>query len=306
VRSGDPGDVHLRAAVLAALLLAAPAFASNGGSRAPAPPVKGAVVGATPAAAASWRPVAHLRVHVHRGRPAIRLRIVEPQVATVRARIVVLRGSRVVAKLSLGAVRTGRSVRVAWHRGRLGPGHYVVRVHAHDRFGHQLRRPRHARGKAKVVVHAKPKPKPKPPAPPVSVGSVFPVAGPHSYGDGFGVDRGDHRHEGQDIAAARGTPVVAPVAGTVLLTSYQKGGAGYYVVMNADDGRSFFFAHCQTGSVAVGSGLAVGAGTRLCNVGSTGHATGPHLHFEIWLNGWRVNSASHPVDPLPQLRAWDS
>ena len=48
------------------------------------------------------------------------------------------------------------------------------------------------------------------------------------------------------------------------------------------------------------------AGQPLCAVGRTGDATGPHLHFEIWLGGWRVNAASHPVDPLPDLQAWDA
>ena len=72
------------------------------------------------------------------------------------------------------------------------------------------------------------------------------------------------------------------------------------------DGRSFFFAHCQKGSFAVAAGTSVAAGQRLCLVGHSGDATGPHLHFEIWLGGWRVDKNSHFVDPLPALKAWDS
>ena len=52
-------------------------------------------------------------------------------------------------------------------------------------------------------------------------------------------------------------------------------------------------------------GRAVAAGQPICLVGHTGDATGPHLHFEIWVGGWRVNAASHFIDPLPDLQAWD-
>jgi murein DD-endopeptidase MepM/ murein hydrolase activator NlpD len=136
-------------------------------------------------------------------------------------------------------------------------------------------------------------------------GGDFPVAGPHSYGDPFGAARQGYSHQGQDVLAAEGTPVVAPVAGTIAQTSYQAAAAGYYVVEQADDGRGLFFAHCQKGSFGVSVGQRVSPGAPICRVGHTGDATGPHLHFEEWLGGWRVDAASHPVDPLPQLRAWD-
>jgi murein DD-endopeptidase MepM/ murein hydrolase activator NlpD len=135
---------------------------------------------------------------------------------------------------------------------------------------------------------------------------VFPVAGTYSFGgaDGrFGAGRPDHIHEGQDIIAAAGVAVVAPYGGTVSSTSYQADGAGEYVVLDAVDGRDYFFAHCTRGSTAVAQGAVVAAGAQLCQVGATGTASGPHLHFEIWNVGWRVEGG-YPIDPLPELLSW--
>ena len=106
------------------------------------------------------------------------------------------------------------------------------------------------------------------------------------------------------MRADEGTQVVAPTAGTISYVGYQAKAAGYWVLEHAADGRDFFFAHCQSGSTAVSQGQAVAAGDPLCRVGHTGDATGPHLHFEIWVGGWRRDKASAPVDPLPQLLAW--
>jgi murein DD-endopeptidase MepM/ murein hydrolase activator NlpD len=136
---------------------------------------------------------------------------------------------------------------------------------------------------------------------------VFPVRGAYSLGgDGarFGAGRDDHSHEGQDVLAASGVPVVAPLAGTVLFNSYQANGAGRYVILRADNGWDMMFAHCLAGSATLDPGARVAAGGQLCAVGATGSASGPHLHFEIWPNGWRHLKGTRPVDPLPQLRRW--
>ena len=144
------------------------------------------------------------------------------------------------------------------------------------------------------------------PVPAVTAAGVFPVQGPYTLGDGFGVGRAGHVHQGQDIAAAAGTPVVSPLAGTVYWVAYQAGGAGYYVVVSGADGRDYVFMHFLDGSTAVVKGQAVTAGQRLGLVGATGDATGPHLHFEIWPDGWYASKTSQPIDPLPDLLAWAS
>ncbi len=121
-----------------------------------------------------------------------------------------------------------------------------------------------------------------PPPAPAPTG-VFPVAGPYTFGDPFGVDRPGHVHQGQDIAAASGTPVVAPLAGTVLTAAYQASGAGYYVVLHGDDGRDYVFMHLQP---ARPRWPRARPRPRVSGSGSSARPATPpvpHLHFEIWL-----------------------
>lgn len=251
--------------------------------------------------------------------PRLALRLEEAGVPTVRARIVLwpVNGKGDVVRLDLGRVATGTLLRPAFPAGtELTPGRYVVRVHASDPAGRTLLRRRRARGLLPLTVVAKPKPKapaptPAPAAPlapvvPAGVPGTFPVAGPHTYGEGFGVDRGTHSHQGQDVLAAQGLANVAPTAGTVRFVDYQAGGAGEYVVMHSVTGADYFFAHCVRNSTAVTEGQVVSEGQPLCALGSTGDSSAPHLHFELWPNGWRTGAKdSVPVDPLAQLKAWD-
>ena len=203
----------------------------------------------------------------------------------------------------------------------LKAGSYQVSVRAHDHHGGMLVAGAHSSGVAGLTVTEPPAPAPPPPTPtPVATepgvptpsqtvawGAVFPVAGPHSFGgpeNRFGAPRANHTHQGQDILTAEGTPVVAPLAGTITWTSYQAGGAGYYAVEHTERGFDYMFAHCRAGSLAVSKEQAVSAGQTLCSAGQTGDATTPHLHFEIWVGGWQA-STGHPIDPLPYLEAWD-
>jgi murein DD-endopeptidase MepM/ murein hydrolase activator NlpD len=134
----------------------------------------------------------------------------------------------------------------------------------------------------------------------------FPVAGVFDWGGpdaGFGARRKGHRHHGQDLAAASGTPVVAPYRGRVAYVGYQARGAGRYVVIRGAD-YDYVFMHLLTGSVVVDEGDRVRTGQTIAAVGSTGGSTGPHLHFELWVGGWY--EGGHPIDPLPLLQAWAS
>jgi murein DD-endopeptidase MepM/ murein hydrolase activator NlpD len=104
---------------------------------------------------------------------------------------------------------------------------------------------------------------------------VCPVAGPNSFVDSFGWPRVGHTHQGIDLIAPYGTPVVAAHPGTVSSSSSSSGGLQAYVY---GSGGYTFYAHLSSFSAASGS---VGAGTVIGYVGSTGNAGGTnHLHFE--------------------------
>jgi murein DD-endopeptidase MepM/ murein hydrolase activator NlpD len=129
---------------------------------------------------------------------------------------------------------------------------------------------------------------------------VFPVRGQVTIGGPFGGFRADTGfHEGNDIFANFGTPVVAVAGGTVhKVGSLPISGNRLWVVM--DNGDSFFYAHLSAFSPAAVTGTHVTAGTVLGYVGNTGDAepTPPHLHFEIHPFGGPA------VDPHPFLERW--
>ena len=98
-------------------------------------------------------------------------------------------------------------------------------------------------------------------------------------------------HNGVDMAAAQGTPIYAAKSGKVTVTSYQAGGAGYYVSINHGDGFSSIYMHMT--HYIVSPGQYVTAGQVIGYVGSTGGSTGPHLHFGISYNGSYVNPMNY-------------
>ncbi len=103
---------------------------------------------------------------------------------------------------------------------------------------------------------------------------------------------GNRFHGGVDFAASPGTRVVAARSGRVARAGWW-GTYGYVVVLDHGDGSETRYAHLSGFHVAAGD--VVRQGDLLGSVGSTGASTGPHLHFEIRLNG-------SAVDPLPYLR----
>ena len=138
----------------------------------------------------------------------------------------------------------------------------------------------------------------------------FPVVGPHTFGaegSKFGADRdgGKRKHQGQDVSAAEGTPMVAARGGVVRFTGNQPSGAGVYVVIHgAGESRDYVYMHLVEGSLLVRNGQTVRTGQLIGQVGNTGASSGAHLHFEIWQGVWQGGGT--PIDPLPLLQRWDS
>ena len=98
-------------------------------------------------------------------------------------------------------------------------------------------------------------------------------------------------HSGIDMAAPSGTKILAANGGTVITSSYNAGGYGNYVVINHGGGRATLYAHMSKSLVSVGQ--TVERGETIGLVGSTGLSTGPHLHFEVIINGVQVNPRSY-------------
>jgi murein DD-endopeptidase MepM/ murein hydrolase activator NlpD len=128
------------------------------------------------------------------------------------------------------------------------------------------------------------------PAGPIRAGSgllIWPVDGPIT--SGFGPRWGSF-HEGIDISAPTGTPIRAAASGSIVLAAYT-GGYGNYTCISHGGALSTCYGH-QSGFARTSGSIS--QGSILGYVGSTGHSTGPHLHFEV-----RVNGAA--VDPLGYL-----
>lgn len=137
--------------------------------------------------------------------------------------------------------------------------------------------------------------------------ALFPIRGKHDFGSSgarFGASRPGHTHQGQDVTAACGVPLVAARGGVVKARQYQAD-AGYYVVI---DGQGtdvdYAYMHMRAQS-AYGVGDRVHTGDQIGLVGDTGDAVGCHLHFEEWSGpGWY--SGGRPLDPFADLKSWDA
>lgn len=117
-----------------------------------------------------------------------------------------------------------------------------------------------------------------------SISSYYGYRNPSISGWGF--------HGGIDIiryGGSTGVPVVASASGTVVTAYSGWSGYGHTVVINHGNGITTRYAHMQPGSICVRAGQYVYQGQQIGRIGSTGNSTGPHLHFEVLVNGRKVN-----------------
>ncbi|MFL5954239.1 MAG: murein hydrolase activator EnvC family protein [Gaiellaceae bacterium] len=123
---------------------------------------------------------------------------------------------------------------------------------------------------------------------PSSAGLIWPVQGPITSPFGW---RWGRMHQGIDIGASTGTPIRAAASGTVIYCGWE---SGYGNLVAIDHGGNLATAYGHQSAIAVACGQQVAQGDVIGYVGCTGHCTGPHLHFEVRING-------NPVDPMGYL-----
>lgn len=124
----------------------------------------------------------------------------------------------------------------------------------------------------------------------------WPLPNAYSITSNFGSREDPHTgeissHNGTDIAAPLGTPILAAADGTVTIanaTDSWGGSYGYHIKIDHGNGFETLYAHCS--AICVTSGQAVRQGEVIGYVGSTGKSTGNHLHFEVWVNGNRTDA----------------
>ncbi|MEH3055317.1 MAG: M23 family metallopeptidase [Patulibacter minatonensis] len=135
-------------------------------------------------------------------------------------------------------------------------------------------------------------------------GPFFPIRGKYKFGTGTAAFGGGRGHEGQDVFADCGTPLVAAEGGEVIQNAFQARAGNYVVLQVAGADRAEAYMHLRTPAI-VAEGAQVAAGAQIGEVGDTGRADGCHLHFELWIGHWQgVGGAGHVIDPLPTLKQW--
>jgi murein DD-endopeptidase MepM/ murein hydrolase activator NlpD len=216
---------------------------------------------------------------------SLRYRVLAPAPDRIRIRVVRARDSKTVRHWIEAGLEAGRLERRSWD-GRRSNGSVV----ADGRYRFELGAPgerMHRAGEFRFFDHR------------------FPVAGPHSYGDRFGVPRsGGRTHEGQDVVADCGTPLVAARGGRVQGRGYSDALYGFWVLIDGrGTRRDYFYSHLRE-ATTLADGERVHTGERVGSVGKTGNARGEfcQLHFELWPRGYRHGA---PKDPLGALRHWD-
>ena len=138
-------------------------------------------------------------------------------------------------------------------------------------------------------------------------GYAFPILGAHEFslsGGRFGAGRSGHTHQGQDVMADCGVPLVAARGGIVQYSEYEANAGNYVVIDGKGTPNDFMYAHLAEPS-PLQAGDTVRTGQPIGIVGDTGDASACHLHFEIWgAPGWYEGGS--PFDPLAELQKWDA
>ena len=124
----------------------------------------------------------------------------------------------------------------------------------------------------------------------IGISLIKPVSGILSSRFGVRSSIRSSAHTGLDIATSTGTPVVAAASGTVSYSGW-KGSYGNLLIINHSNGVQTYYGHCSKLYASVGQ--SVSQGQTVCAVGSTGNSTGPHLHFEVRLNGVAYNPQNY-------------
>ena len=130
---------------------------------------------------------------------------------------------------------------------------------------------------------------------PVTAGKVCPAPGA-AFGSGWGAQRSGHLHQGVDLVARRGTPILAVESGYIVRAGVQSNGA-IRIVQQGASGPKYFYGHMD--SITVGAGSRVSRGQVIGYMGDTGSRGAVHLHFEYWRSG----GESAAVDPYALLKS---
>jgi murein DD-endopeptidase MepM/ murein hydrolase activator NlpD len=215
--------------------------------------------------------------------------------ATVLVELLRARDGGVVASWDVAGVPPEQPQSLAWDGTAGGKvqrdGRYTFRVSAQNAAG------------VRAVSAQAPEPAEPNPAEFVFLRHAFPVRGPHGYGESAARFGGGRGHQGQDVFAACGTPLVAARGGVVKFKQYHSAAGNYIVIDGEQTSVDYAYMHMRDAAL-VDEGDRVRTGQLIGYVGATGRASGCHLHLEMWsAPGWYDGGS--PFDPLPSLMAWD-